>query len=106
MFDFDLGHYWNIGQNFLWSLILSVIEMAKDICIWVFDALMDVVVLAVDAIGALSDVFDITQYTNSLPSDVLNIMGLIGLGTCTQMIATAIAIRLLLQLIPFVRLGS
>jgi hypothetical protein len=55
------------------------------------------------------DVSTLASYTGnwgSLPGDIVNIMGLLGFGDAANIIMTAISIRLLLQLIPFVRLGS
>ena len=104
--SFDLGNYWNLAIEFFYSCVLSLVEMIKDIFIWFFDSFMTICVTVVDSFGSMMTVFDITKYFNDLPVSVSNVMGLIGLGTCTQMIASAILIRILLQLIPFVRLGS
>jgi len=104
--SFDLGKYIDNFQDFLWSLILSVVEMFKDIALWIFEQFMDLVNVVLSGISFSLGALDITQYLNALPSEVTNIMGLVGLGTCTQMIGVSILIRLGLQLIPFVRLGS
>ena len=104
--SFDLGKYIDAAYDFFWSLVLSIVEMIKDVFIWIFEQFMDLIAVILDGISFSLEALDITQYFDSLPADVSNIMGLIGLGTCTQMIGVSILIRLGLQLIPFVRLGS
>ena len=49
---------------------------------------------------------DITNYINGMPTEVLGIVNAIGLGEAIGMIMAAGTARLLMQLIPFVRLGS
>ena len=43
---------------------------------------------------------------SSMPEEIINILGLLGVGPACGIIVAAIAIRLVLQLIPFTRLGS
>ena len=91
------------------SLFVAVFDaiwnVIKDAFVFVLDSLMG---LATGALGAM-DVSGITTSLSawgSLPSSVLNILALLGLGQAIAIITTAIGIRLVLQLIPFVRLGS
>lgn len=93
-----------IGE--LWSLIfIAIWDVVKDAWSWCFEQVCKV---GITAIGAL-DVSTITQYTLSagnLPAEVMNVLALLGVGTAISIITAAIGIRLALQLIPFVRLGS
>lgn len=80
-------------------------EMLTDTWVWVFDQMLSV---AVSALGSL-DLSGITQHTNawgSLPSEVLEVTSALGLGSALAVIGAAILIRMLLQLVPFTRLGS
>ena len=104
--DLDLGGWWNRTIDFFYSLLLSLMVMLQDMFIFLYESFMDVCISIINGFGSVMSVFDVTQYFSSLPASVLNILGLIDLGTCTQMVAAAIAIRILLQLIPFTRLGS
>jgi len=104
--SFDLGELWNRFIDFCYSLLLSLVVMLEDLFISLYESFMDVCIGLLNGFGSAMAPFDVTQYFSSLPADVLNILGLIDLGTCTQMIAAAIAIRIILQLIPFTRLGS
>lgn len=82
----------------LWDLI-------RDAACWPFEQALKIAVSAVQAIdtSALTGNF---QTWGSLPGEVLNVLGLLGVGTALTIIGAAIAIRFSLQLIPFVRLGS
>lgn len=88
------------------AVFVALWDMIKDAFSWVFDQLMSIVVSAVAAIdvSALNGLS--AQGWGALPAEVLNILGLIGVGTAIQIITAAILIRMVLQLIPFVRLGS
>lgn len=84
--------------------IQSALGFGNRLVSWVFDQLLGLVVSALSAIdlGGLNNYNPQTGFT----SEMLNIMGLIGLGEASAIIVTAIGIRLILQLIPFTRLGS
>lgn len=83
----------------------SAWDMVKDAFSWCFDQVLDV---AISALGAL-DLSGLNGYTASwgaLPGEIVNVMGLLGAGQAAGIIAAAVVIRLILQLIPFTRLGS
>lgn len=105
MFD-KIAEYWQALKDFLFSLLLSFQTMIKDAFIWFFDSLMDLVISALNGLGDLFASLNIFQYIDALPVDVKNVMALIGLDVATSMIVASILIRILLQLIPFTRLGS
>lgn len=80
-------------------------DFARDVVCWPFEQAMDIVLSAVQAI----DLGPINNYTGAwgtLPAEIINVLGLIGVGEASVIIVTAIGIRLVLQLIPFTRLGS
>lgn len=82
----------------LWALL-------TDLCCWILESALDIVVMAANAL----DVSQLEGYANSfgdMPGEIVNIMQLAGLGTASQIVIAAIGIRLLLQIIPFTRLGS
>lgn len=93
-----------IGDLFAASLV-AVYAVFKDGFTWVFDSLLGVAVSALSAV----DVSSIAQYTSgarNLPAEILNVLALLGVGEACAIIAAALLIRMTLQLIPFVRLGS
>lgn len=93
-----------IGELFVkcWE---AVWDLVRDAACWPFEQVMKIVTAAIEEV----DLSGITQYTSQagdLPAEILNILGLLGAGTCIAIIGGAIVVRLLLQLIPFTRLGS
>jgi len=92
--------------NFFKSMLLSVYEMTTDILLMVVEQLMLLVLHMLNYVSGGQSPFDLQQYIDGLPSEVSNMIGLIGLDVALGMIAASILIRFSLQLIPFVRLGS
>lgn len=86
------------------AVFVALWNILTDLFCWVLEQLLKVVTAAVGVI----DFAGMTTYAqgSTLPGELLNILGLLGVGTCIAIISSAIAIRLGLQLIPFVRLGS
>lgn len=95
--------------KYIGDLVKAVFVAFWDICTdlfsWAFDSFLGI------AVSALS-VFDfsgLTAYAGAwagLPAQLLEVLSAIGLSTAVGMIVTALGIRLMLQLIPFTRLGS
>lgn len=87
------------------AVFVAAWDFIRDAACWPFEQAMDIAVSAAQSLplDGLS-----TQATawGGLPAEILNVMGLIGVGTAVSIIAAAIGIRLVLQLIPFTRLGS
>lgn len=79
-------------------------DVLKDIFAWFVEQILDVVISAISAID-LGDLESVKGW-GELPSEILNVLGLLGIGAASGVIVSAIGIRLVLQLIPFVRLGS
>jgi len=80
-------------------------DFACDAFCWPFDQITDILVSAVQSLD-LSGLQQQVGSWGSLPADVINVLGLLGVGQASAIIISAITIRLTLQLIPFVRLGS
>lgn len=93
-----------IGSLFV-AIFTALWDLVRDAYCWPYEQLMLTVIAALNSI----DVSGVTGHLGawgSLPAEVLNILALLGVGTAISIISAAIVIRLLLQLIPFVRLGS
>ena len=78
------------------AIFKALWDLVTDFFVWIFDQLLSLVVSAVSAINF--DSLNSYNAQSSLPSEVLNIMGLIGAGEAAGIIVSAIGIRLLLQL--------
>lgn len=101
-----------IGAVVVWlgsfgvAVFVALWDIGKDGFCWCFDAVLK---LSTGIISSL-DVSGFATFTASgwgaLPGELVNILGLLGVGTAITIIASALGIRMALQLIPFVRLGS
>lgn len=92
------------GQLFV-GVFKSFWDLITDVPCWILDQVLGI---AVSALGAF-DMSGITASIGSfsqLPAEMINILGLLGFAEAMGIIATAITIRIGLQLIPFTRLGS
>lgn len=92
--------------DFLKTMLLTALDMLKDLFFFIFDALMSLMVALLSGLGSLFSALNFSNALDGMPSEVLNIIGLVGLGQCMAFIVTALIIRITLQLIPFTRLGS
>jgi hypothetical protein len=97
---------WNAFISWGEALVLTVFAMLKDALYFFLEMLLNLVEVVLLSLGSLFSAMDLTQYISAIPADVSNIMGLIGLGQAMSIVIAAIVIRVSLQLIPFVRLGS
>lgn len=83
----------------------TLMDILKDWFCWVLDQLLSLVETALGAIDVTA--FDgLGNLTGMIPTTVLQVLASVGVGQALTMILAAIGIRLALQLIPFVRLGS
>lgn len=80
-------------------------DFIRDAACWPFEQVMEIVTSAIEAID-MSGLSDQVGQWGSLPGEITNILGLLGIGTASTIIIAAIGVRLVLQLIPFTRLGS
>lgn len=83
----------------------AIWNLGKDAVCWAFDSILSIVVGAVSAVD-LTGLDQYTQTWSSLPASLLQVLGVLRVGEASAIIVAAIGIRLVLQLIPFTRLGS
>lgn len=93
-----------IGELFV-KVFTALWDLVRDAVCWPFEQVLTIAAEAVEAID-LSAIESYAQQAGSLPGEILNILSLLHMGTCIAIITAAIGIRLVLQLIPFTRLGS
>lgn len=91
--------------DLMYAAVLTVFDMIKDVFFWVVKTVLDLVMSVLDGLSEGAN-FDVSQYITSLPPEVTSVMGALHLGNCMALLGVALLIRLVLQLIPFVRLGS
>lgn len=80
-------------------------HMVTDVVCWSLEGVLEVAVSMASEVDTSGIATSISAW-GSLPSEVMNVLGLLGAGEAVGIIVTAIGIRLALQLIPFTRLGS
>lgn len=101
-----MNEIWTKIVDFFKSIIDSLFAILNDVFCSIVDALLKAANSILNTVNLGLSYLDITTYFNGLPADVLNVMGLIGISECSVMIVSSLGIRLILQLIPFTRLGS
>lgn len=88
------------------AVFVALWDIGKDGFCWCFEAGLQFAIWIMSTL----DVSGVSGFAasgwGSLPGEIVNILGLLGVGTAIGIIASAIGIRMALQLIPFVRLGS
>ena len=87
------------------AVFVALWLVLKDAFSWLFEQVLTVALSAISDIDTTSLV-DLAQAAGALPASVINVLLLLGVDTAIVIITSAIAIRLVLQLIPFTRLGS
>lgn len=93
-------------KSFFQNLIDSAWLMLQDFFIWAFENGLGLAIPAINALSEVADLVDFTQYISALPPEVIGVAGAVGIGEASAIVVTSLIIRITLQLIPFVRLGS
>ncbi|MDO6580581.1 DUF2523 family protein [Photobacterium sp. 2_MG-2023] len=105
MFDWIVILF-NMLLEFLYRMLLSGLEMLKDLFYLLFEQILAGAKMLAGSIANLLAPINLSQYLTGLPTEIGWVFGQLGLPQAIAMIITAITIRLILQLIPFTRLGS
>ncbi|GAB1086090.1 MAG: hypothetical protein SStaTSB_41020 [Shewanella algae] len=92
--------------NSIYNLYYSIMQMLYDIPVWLFSEIMSLSRYAITQVLALFEPIDLGQYLTGIPPEVSWTLSMVGLPQCLGIITSAIVIRMILQLIPFTRLGS
>lgn len=92
--------------EFLYRLIISLVDMIKDVFIWALDETLSLCQSLLNWVFAFFEPMDISRYLTSIPSEVSWVLSAIGLPQGISIILASLVARLLLQLVPFTRLGS
>jgi len=86
------------------AVFVALFDLVKDAFSWVFEQMLEIVIDALEGIDVSG--ISATGGWGELPGEVLNILALLGVAQAVSIIVASIGIRLILQLIPFTRLGS
>ncbi len=80
-------------------------DLLKDGVCWVFESVLQLVATVIGSVPLEGITQNLAAF-GSVPANVLEVLAALGMGTAFGIITAAIGIRLVLQLIPFTRLGS
>ncbi|MGR5298812.1 DUF2523 family protein [Vibrio mediterranei] len=105
MFDWVVSLF-NTFIELLARLVNSLVVLLTNLGLGAVDVLLTFVVSLINGLGSLLSPIDLKPYIKMLPAEAIDIMSLVGFPQAMTMIISAISVRFLLQLIPFVRLGS
>lgn len=102
-FLIDFGNWlYDIG----YAAVSTIGVLIYDVLMLILEGFFIIGQTALDGVSLTMETLNIGQYMTFLGPDVQAWIVAIGITEAIGMIITAISIRLLLQLIPFVRLGS
>lgn len=88
------------------SFVLTLWDIATDFLLLILDLFMDLGLVILNGFANVFELIDLSQYISGMPTEVQTVVANTGLGTAVGMVMLAGSARLLMQLVPFVRLGS
>ena len=97
---------WNNIITFVKDLLESLLLMLVDFFSMIFESLLDLVKTATDGIFDRIDTSMLTNAMGNVPAQIIHVATMVGVGECIGIITAALIIRFIIQLIPFIRLGS
>jgi len=107
--SFVLGKFVSLASIVIAIAVAAFVGLwllSTDMAAWLFEQVLDLIIVILDSFNLSFDFLNVAQYIPALPADVVNLMGLLGVGQALGLIFGAIVIKVILQLIPFTRLGS
>jgi hypothetical protein len=96
----------------VWLILLVVAMFAAwwllgtDLGCWIFEQILNVAITALNTVSFDAEMFNPGSYISAFPDELTNALGLLRVGECITIIASACVLKVFLQLIPFTRLGS
>lgn len=88
------------------ALTLALTDIGRDVMVWFFSQTMDLIIYILGSIPVPSTAFDASQYWGMLPSGIVQTFSYLGGVEALGIVVSALTVRLLLGLIPFVRIGG
>ncbi len=88
------------------ACFVALWDLGRDLMSWCFEQVMDLVIAALESID-LSAVTNVASGAyGEIPAAALEAIAASGAGPAVAVIGAALVVRIVLQLIPFTRLGS
>lgn len=92
--------------DFFYKLFMSFIDFMKDFFLWLVDQLLSIGIFFLELLGGMGEAFNPVTYIQAIPEETKMFLAMCGFNEVMAIIIPAIIIKITLQLIPFVRLGS
>ena len=92
--------------DFFYQMFLSMVDVWKDMVFFILETLFTVAIALLSLVGEGIEALNPLVYINAIPDETKAFMAMSGFNECMSILVVAIGIRLILQLIPFVRFGS
>lgn len=102
MFD----EYWQAFVTFCYSCLLTLKDIITDVFYFLFDSILGLILFILDSITFIGSSFDVVAHMSAIPPETQAVMHEAGVNEGVAMVTAALGVRILLQLIPFTRLGS
>ncbi|WP_417582113.1 DUF2523 family protein [Nitrincola sp.] len=96
---------WDNFLTFMRDVLLTLFDAITEVFYFLFDMILQFVITVLSGFEELGS-FAVGPLLNQLPSESKQMLAAVGFTEAMGMIAAALIIRLIMQLIPFVRLGS
>lgn len=89
------------------KLVLKTLwDMVDDLLCWLVDVVFSIADATFTGLGMPNLAEEMAKAMSGLPPEVLGLFGAVGLDYAFGIVVLAYVVRFVLQLIPFVRLGS
>lgn len=92
--------------DIIFQAVLTLTTFIGDVFFVVLESCMKGAILLLDTLGLGLEGLNPTMYFSAIPEETRGMMTATGFNECITIIVGAIATRMILQLIPFVRWGS
>lgn len=92
--------------DFLYRLVLTVFDFLRDTFFWCLEQLMTGAIALTNTFATGLRGLNPTQYIDQIPAETKGMMAAVGFNECIVIIVGALSIRMVIQLIPFIRWGS
>lgn len=92
--------------EFFYRLYLTFVDALQDLFFWCIESVCNAVTFVLSSVFSLFNQIDASQYMGSIPPTVSWVFIQIGVPNALIIISSALVTRMMLQLIPFTRLGS
>jgi hypothetical protein len=93
-------------KNLVLDILGSVLTLAGDVLIFLLEMLLTAIFALLSTVFGDLDMSVIVNAINAIPPEVYNLAYRVGLAEVSTIVVGALMIRFVIQLIPFIRLGS